>query len=288
MIEKEIEFRKKRELSEIISDSFAFIRQEYKPISKLIFTYVLPFLILYGIVAVYVQMKVIGILDLSNPESMMANIGPVYLNLLLFSLFGIFVQSLLIGTFYSYLEIYIKKGKGNFELSEITPLLFSNGLLALSASIVLFAVVMFGMFIFIIPGIYFANTFSLVIIIFMFEKKGLGNAFLRSWILVKSQWWNTFLLNIIGLVIISVMSFGISLPSSIFSASTNVMNSMKPGLVEQPQSYWIFIGLSTIVSSLFWIIPYTFITMQYLNLDERTKPKIPLQNSMAKNETEYK
>ena len=89
MVEKEIEFRKKRELSEIITDSFKFIKQEYKPISKLIFTYVLPFLILYGIVQVYVQMKVIGTIDLSNPDSMMANIGPIYLNLFLFSLFGI-------------------------------------------------------------------------------------------------------------------------------------------------------------------------------------------------------
>lgn len=273
MVEKEIEFRKKRELSEIISDSFLFIKQEYKPISKLIFTYVLPFLILYGIVQVYFQMKVIGNIDLSNPDSMMANIGPIYLNLFIFSLFGIFVQSLLIGTFYSYLEIYIKKGKGNFELSEITPLLFSNGLLALSASLVLFIVVIFGTFMFIIPGIYFANTFSLVIIIFMFEKKGLGNAFSRSWILVKSQWWNTFLLNIIGVVIIWAMSFVLSLPSLIIGVGTNVLNSIESGPVEQPQSYWIFIGLTTIISSLLWIIPYTFLAMHYFNLDERTKPK---------------
>jgi hypothetical protein len=280
MVEKEIEFRKKRELSEIISDSFLFIKQEYKPISKLIFTYVLPFLILYGIVQVYFQMKVLGNIDLSNPESMMANIGPIYLNLFLFSLFGIFVQSLLIGAFYSYLEIYIKKGKGNFELSEITPLLFSNGLLALSASLVLFIVVIFGMFIFIIPGIYFANTFSLVIIIFMFEKKGLGNAFSRSWILVKSQWWNTFLLNIIGVIIIWAMSFVLSLPSLIIGVGTNVLNSIESGPVEQPQSYWILIGLTTIISSLFWIIPYTFLAMHYFNLDERTKPRNSIQNNI--------
>ena len=280
MVEKEIEFRKKRELSEIISDSFLFIKQEYKPISKLIFTYVLPFLILYGIVQVYFQMKVLGNIDLSNPDSMMANIGPIYLNLFLFSLFGIFVQSLLIGAFYSYLEIYIKKGKGNFELSEITPLLFSNGLLALSASLVLFIVVIFGMFMFIVPGIYFANTFSLVVIIFMFEKKGLGNAFSRSWILVKSQWWNTFLLNIIGVVIIWAMSFVLSLPSLVIGVGTNVLNSVESGPVEQPQSYWILIGLTTIISSLFWIIPYTFLAMHYFNLDERTKPRNSIQNNI--------
>jgi len=280
MIEKEIEFRKKRELGEIFSDSFEFIKQEYKPISRLVFIYVLPFLVLYGIVQVYVQTKVIGTIDITNPDEIMANIGPIYTNIFLFSLFGIFVQSLLIGTFYSYIEIYIKKGKGNFELSEITPLLFSNGLLALSASIVLFIVVMLGVFVFIIPGIYFANSFSLVIIIYMFEKKGLGNAFSRSWNLVKSNWWNTLLLNIIGILIVWAMSFVITLPATLFGVKNNVTNALDTGLVEQPQSYWIFIGISTIISSLFWIIPYTFLAMHYFNLDKRTKSQTPPQNNV--------
>ncbi len=276
MIEKKIEFRKKRELGEIISDSFEFIKQEYKPISKLIITYVLPFLLLYGVVQVYFQMKVVGNIDMSDPESMMANIGPIYLNVFLFSLFGIFVQSLLIGTFYSYLEIYIRKGKGNFELSEITPLLFSNGLLALGASIVLFVIVMFGIIMCIIPGFYFANSFSLVVIVFMFERKGMGNALLRSWNLVKSDWWNTLLLNIVGIIIIWAMSFVLSIPSMVLGVSGNVLNVMKSGSVEQPQWYWLIIGITTVISSLLWIIPYTFLAFQYFNLDERTKSINPL------------
>ena len=273
MIEKEIQFRKKRELGEIISDSFEFIKQEYKPVSKLVFRYVLPFLILYGIVQVFVQQKILGAVDFTDTESMMADIIPIYKNIFLFSLFGIFVQSLLIGAFYSYIEIYIKKGKGNFELSEITPHLFSNGLLALSAGIVVFVISMFGLALCIVPGIYFANTFSLVVMILIFEKKGLGNAMSRSWSLVNSQWWNTLLLNIVGIVIIWVISFILSLPATIMGVGVNILNPMEQGVTEQPQWFWVLMGITTVITSLFWIIPYTFLAMQYFNLDERAKPE---------------
>ncbi len=127
MIQKEIEFRKKREMGDIFTDSFEFIRQEIKPISKLVAIYVLPFLILYGFVQIYLQKNVISKIDFTDTEALLENIGPVYLNVFIFALFGLFVQSLLIATYYSYIEVYIKKGKGNFDLS-----VFSQTILAVT------------------------------------------------------------------------------------------------------------------------------------------------------------
>lgn len=277
MIEKEIKFRKKRELGDILSDSFEFIKQEYKPISSLIFTYVLPFLILYGIVQVYIQMKLIGNIDLSDPEAMMANIGPVYKNIFLFSLFGIFVQSLLIGTYYSYIEIYIKKGKGNFKLSEIKPQLFSNSLIALGAGFVVFILTMIGIVMCIVPGIYFANTFSIVVMIALFERKGFGDAMSRSWKLVNFQWWNTLLINIVGIVIIWAAGFVLTLPAMLAGITSTIIGVKETGVINYPTWYWVLTGISTVISSLLWIIPFTFLAMQYFNLDESTKTENPLQ-----------
>ena len=270
MIEKEIQFRKKREIGDIFTDSFEFIKQEYKPISKLIGIYVLPFLLLYGLVQVYLQKNVISQFDFSNPDSLLENIGPIYLNMFLFSLFGLFVQSLLIATYYSYIEVYIKKGKGNFTLSEITPHLFANGLLAIGASFVLFVLVMIGVVLCIIPGIYFANTYSLVFFILIFEKKGFGSAFSRSAMLIKTQWWNTLLINILGIIIIWTVGFIMSIPTTITGLTKNIF---KPDLapVEYPEWYWVLIAFSTIISSVLYIIPYTFLAFQYFNLDEQSK-----------------
>ena len=116
-----------------------------------------------------------------------ANAGPIYSNLFMIYLFGLFVQSLLAATFYSYIEIYIKKGKGNFHLSEITPHLFSNGLLAVGANLVLSVIVFTGTIMCIVPGIYALNTFSLVVIIVIFEKRGVIYGLTRSWNLVNKH-----------------------------------------------------------------------------------------------------
>ena len=134
MEQKDIWFRKQRDLGVVISDSFDFLKQEAKPITRMIGIYVLPFVILYAGVQVYFQRNVLSQFDLTNPESIMADIGPFYLNLFMFMFFGLFVQSLLVGTYYSYLEAYIKHGKGNFQLTDISSKFFSNSLLALGAT----------------------------------------------------------------------------------------------------------------------------------------------------------
>ncbi|NQU53672.1 MAG: hypothetical protein HQ522_14145 [Bacteroidetes bacterium] len=272
MIEKEIQFRKKRELGEIISDSFEFIKQEYKPLFRLIFTYVIPFLVLYAIVQINVQQKIVGTIDLTNQESLIKNIGPFYLNIFLFSLFGVFVHALLIGVLYSYIEIYIKKGKGKFDLSEIKLNLFANGQLAIGSSIIFYVIVIFGLFLFIVPGIYFSITFSLVVMSVLFEKKGLGNAFARSWYLVRKQWWQTFFLIFLGIIITWIAGFALSIPSLLIYPDTSSVGAMETAAVELSQLHWVLMGITSVGSSLFWIVPFTFLAFQYFNLDERTKP----------------
>jgi hypothetical protein len=275
MSDKEIQFRKKREVGEIISDTIEFLKQEYKPIFRLIGIYVLPFLILYGIVQINIQMKIMGNVDFTDPESMMANIGPIYLNVFFSSFFALFVQSLLAGTFYSYLEVYIKKGKGNFELAEITPHLFSNSLIALGANMVLFIAVVIGVILCILPGLYFANTFSLLVMIAIFEKKGISSALTRSWNLVNSQWWNTLLLNILAIVILWGIGFFVSIPTMFTGVSNSILSIQETGVAQQPTWFWVLNGIATIITATFWIIPYTFLAFQYFNLDERSKPFHP-------------
>lgn len=281
MIPKEIQFRKKREIGEIISDSFEFLKQEHKQLLRLITIYVLPFLILYGIIQVQVQMKIVGSFDLTSPETIspeniMANSGPIFMNVFISSLFSLFVQSLLAAAFYSYVEVYIRKGKGNFEFSEISSRLFSNGLIALGANLLLFVAVTIGVMLCIIPGLYFANTFSLVLMIAIFEKRGITNAFSQSWNLVNRQWWNTFLLILLSLVIVWLIGFFISLPTIFLGVGNSIAGIQESGTIEQPVWYWVIIGASTVIAAVFWVIPYTFLAFQYFNLKERFASDMPV------------
>lgn len=276
MQKKEIQFSKKRELGEIISDAFEFLKQEINPLSRLIAIYVLPFVVLYAFGQVYLQRNVLGQLDLTDQEMLMQNIGPFYMNLFIFMGFGVFIQSLLIGTFYSYIEAYIKLGKGNFSFADISAKFFANSLLALGANIVLAIIIFFGILMCFIPGIYFANTFSLVVMIFIYEKKGLGDALSRSWKLVNSQWWNTLAVNLIGLIMVWAISFIFSIPSIIMGISGGLFTPNPTNPVDYPNWYWVLTGISAAASTILLIIPFTFLAFQYFNLKERENPTVKL------------
>lgn len=265
MIEKEIQFNEKRDIGKIIPDSFAFIKQERHTIASLITRYVLPFIILYAVALVILQKNVLGKLDLSTPETLMSQIGPVYTNILLFSFFGIFVQALLMATYYSFIEVYIKKGKGNFTMEDISGLLFINSLKALSAALFMFVAVMLGVIFCILPGIFLANSLSLIAFIIIFEKNRLGNAVSGSFSMVNSQWWNTFVLNLVGILIMWAIGFVFTIPSLLAGITVNIFDS---GSTQQdlPMWYWVLSGASTVVSMILWIIPYTFLAFQYFNL----------------------
>ncbi|WP_346863261.1 hypothetical protein [uncultured Draconibacterium sp.] len=278
MEQKEIHFRKKRELGVIISDSFQFLKQEIKPISKLILVYVLPFVILYAFGQVYFQKNVLSAIDLTNQEKLMENIGPFYRNVFLFLFFGLFIQSLLAGTFYTYIEAYVKNGKQNIVLTDISSKFFSNSLLALGANFVFFTIGFLGVMMCVLPGIYFANTFSLLLFIFIFEKKGLGDALSKSWKLVNTQWWNTFVLNLLAIILLWVVSMVMSVPTMILGISNSMFSSNPLSPANYPDWYWILTGVSAIISTLLMIVPFTFQAFQYFNLEERENPTIDFSN----------
>jgi hypothetical protein len=278
MEENKIRFSKKRELAQIMSDTLEFFKQEYKEILRMIGMYVLPFLVLYAGAQIYLQKNVLVNIDLSDPESLMSSLKPLQLNLFIFLLFGLFVQSLLVGTYYSYLEAYIKHGKGNFQLSDISSKFFSNSLMALGAGVVFTFASVFGLTLCFLPGIYLANTLSLMVFITIFEKKGIGYAATKSWSLVNTQWWNTLTLNVLGLVLFYAIGLVFSIPSMILGISGGFGAALSESPVEYPNWYWMLSGFASIASTIALIVPYTFLAFQYFNLEERENPGEELAN----------
>lgn len=265
---QEIQFRKQRELSEIITDSFLFLKQEIKPLTRLFVRYVLPFVLVYAATQVYMQKEIMSRLDFSNPEMILANIKPVFMPVFMCFLFELLVYSLFIGVFYTYVSLYVTKGRGNFDMQEITSALFSNSLKAFGAVLLFFMITICGLTLCVVPGVYFANTLSLVIFIVIFENRGAGNAFARSFYLVNKQWLNTLLINLSSLLVLFGTSFLFSIPALM---SDTVSGIQQNGIGEYPLWYWSVMFLSTVFSLAMSVILYTFIAFQYFNVDERTK-----------------
>ena len=142
-------------------------------------------------------------LDIPNdPEYLIESLKPLYKNIFIVSSFSIFVQTLFMGVVYSYIALYAEKGKGNFTLQDVTDRIFSNSLMLLGVVVIAITISFLGLMLCFLPGIYFANTFSVAAIAIVVEKKGIGQALSRSWKLVNFQWLNTFVVNLVGLLFI--------------------------------------------------------------------------------------
>lgn len=264
------DFRTKRESGEIIRTTMAFLRREYKPIVRLLFTYVFPFMVMYAIIQVQLSLKLIEMNDgiaAIDPEKLVGEMGGIMKHLMFSLFFNVFVQSLLAGVIYSYIQVY-RENDGQVSYGEVTQRLFPNSLKALAAALVVTTFALTGIFFFIIPGIFIANTLSLALFVAVFENKGVAAAIERSWVLVRKKWWQTLALNISGILIVYLSSILFSMPLYVY----DIFNAPPTGAELQLDNLhtWrlAMMGLSVAVSSLFTVVPFIFLALQYFNLAE--------------------
>ncbi len=269
-----IDFSRKRETFEIIADSFIFLRTESKQLLKITGVYILPFLIIYTAAQLYMQSKYAGFFELAlkqEPDQLIREAGPFYLNLLITLVFNVFVQSLFCAVIFTYIQAYIFKGRDNFSLQEITPVFFTNALVTLATGFTVTIASLSGLFLCIIPGIILANSLSLAVFIAVYERKGVLNAIIRSWILVRGQWWGTLGLNLLGILIVWMTGNILSLPVAM-AGGENFFSS-PPGSIKELASDWRWwiTGGSLLISTATSVVSYLFWALQYFNLSEREK-----------------
>lgn len=271
------EFRQKREPGEIINATLVFLRSEYRSLLKLTAIYVLPFMVLFAVTQVFLQIKITEAAEVITelePERLVQELGGLYGNFLIIIFFNVFVQSLFVALVYSYVQLYLEKGKGNFSETEVANLLFPNSLKAITAGFVVTIFSLIGLIFCILPGIVIANSLSLTVFIAIYENKELGYSLARSWALIKRQWWITFSLNVIGVLVVWLISITITLPAVFYDYFGGTSTIVSDEVAHIPQWRWWLSGLSVLVSSVAAIIPFMFLVFQYFNLAEREKEEI--------------
>jgi hypothetical protein len=273
-MEEPIVFQEKRNVGEIIIDSFRFIGSEKGPLFKFTVLYALPFIIILSALQLVITSKLSASLQSlreMQPEMMLQELGGVYKDYFLILIFSVFVQSLFMAVVYSYIHAYLDRGKGNFSNSEITTAFFSNAYIILGTALLVTLISLIGVIFCILPGILLANSLSLSVFIAIYERKGIGYSISRSWKLVNLQWWGTFALNLIGILTMKGVEMVISIPATMGIESNTIIN---PGesFTQMASNWrvWVMI-ISSVISSLLGIIVFVFQVFQYFNLKELEK-----------------
>lgn len=273
-MEQKIEMRKMRDFSAKINATFEFLRQNFKPLFKAIAYIAGPAILAQGVVYGYYNRSVINLTSAGQQgNGIFSFLGEFSLWLGLTLLLGGIAYVILVAVVGEYVRIYDSKPfPSTIEVTEVWDgvkgYLFSlTGALIVSA-----IVIMVGIVLLILPGVYVMIVLSLMAPVIIIERKSMGESFTRSFSLITDKWWSTFGLLFVTGLISGFMGYMFAIPQFIFTFLIT-FNSVSENPTVQP--LWYEVGL--ILSSTLYMtgaaflraIPILAIMFQYFNLVER-------------------
>ena len=215
-----VEFRKERDLGAIITDTFKFIRLEWKPFFSYVFKIaIIPILLAVASILYisYASSKAFSGIDLDtlNDANLFGNsveiIVAVFLMLVFYLVAYVMVN---IGSLY-YIKSYIENnGQVNFD--EIKQKVGEKFWAFVGLGILIALIVFVSMLLCFFPVIYTGIVLSLASSILVFENKTVSDAIGDSFNFIKGHWWETFGISIVIGILVSILSYIFSIPLVVY------------------------------------------------------------------------
>lgn len=220
---QKIEFNKFRTTSEIFSDYWRFMKEEWRSYCLVLGVFVLPF----AFVGAYLLSQqpnelfdVLATLENADVQNEFVPVGSVVSNMLLAMLCSFLAKFMGLFVSCAYIIKYMSSERNfsvsneRFGIDSFLPFFSQYGLLALLATIIMTITVSFGFVLFIVPGLILLPPMSLLIYD-VFITKSCSASFSRCVNLCKTNWRQSFsvvLLCYFAIIVIS-MILGVLVPS---------------------------------------------------------------------------
>lgn len=265
---EKINFQEVREFGDLVSVTFTFIRQNFKPLGKALLYIAGPFVLLTGL---FTSTMLIRVITTWSPETIKS--FPEWINSMAsFSLlnyvFTFVTTTVMAGVVYEYIVLYLDYGPSDFTFTDVMESLKEDSLHILGLALLTAFLVTAGMFLFFLPGIYLGVVFSPVFMVLLYEKQSITDSFSRCFQLISGHWWFTFGYLIVLFFILSIISIIISLPHTIIT-DTLMFNSASGHLSKNSQIIILISSIVTSVTTFLYAIPMVGIAFHYFNLVER-------------------
>jgi hypothetical protein len=255
-MQPKVELSQIRNLGEIIDDSILFFKQTWKPLLKSYFTISGFFLFAGVIISVFNQTKIFQLQQ--QGESIFS--ATYFLTIFFYLVNFIFISL----TGLSFITLYHEKGKEAPSVEEVWGYVKYYFLRVFGSSLLLTALWVVGIFLCILPGIYFMPVFLLIITIIVFENATLGYAFNRAFQLIRDRWWQMFgTLMVMGLIVgcaIVLLSIPLIIITALILFLTNVNH-------EHTESIALVLTFS--LFQVLWLLPTISIALTYFSLNEQ-------------------
>jgi hypothetical protein len=222
-MDSKIELARPRDFGEIISDTFAFIKQNFKPLLKYFFIFCGFFLLATGATDTLNQIQTLNRFNNYNPNSFDNPTGPfsAFTPTYFLTLFFMLVEYMAITIMtLSFMALYKQKGNEVPETEEMWGYFKFYFFRVAGSAFVVSILIILASLLCLIPGIYLYPIMTLVFPIIIIENASFGYAFNQSFKLIKDNWWPTFGVLVVISIILSVASVILVLPSAIFTAGS--------------------------------------------------------------------
>ncbi|MCA0132307.1 hypothetical protein [Winogradskyella alexanderae] len=220
MNRKFIEFRKQSDFSGILTDTFGFIRNEFKPLMKMVITIAGPAILVYLLslaVYNYVAGDIFNITSVGNPE---VNSGSLAISILAFFVYAISAIATYIligGTVLYYIKSYIDN-KGVVDYEEIKGNTYKAIGAFFGLGVLKVITLFFATMLCVLPVFYAMVPMAVVFSLYVFEtENSVTDAYSKSFYLVNADFWTAWGSYIVLFIIYYIIIVVFALPSSIYA-----------------------------------------------------------------------
>ena len=270
MTDNYINFKRQRELGEIITDTFKFLRENYRSLFSLILKIAGPMLIILSLSLGYYYYIGGG-----NPfleTGMDDNLWQFFLALFLLVISFLLFFTLLQGTVLHFIRSYIEN-KGAVVESEVFTGVKNDFGSLLGVGIIAPILVFFGLLLCLLPGIYLWVPMSFCFPLVVFGRIGAFDSIGDSFTLIKNNWWMTFLSLIVMTLLVYLIGLIFQIPMFIY-LMVKMVSVVQEGSAANPEAMfdWVYIVFSVIASIaqyLLYSILIIAIAFIYYDLDEK-------------------
>lgn len=245
-----IELNRPREFGDIISDTFAFGKQNFKPLLRSYFVIGGLLLVTDIIISAWVNTN-----RGDASVTTIAGIGELF--------FDFINHVVLTLVTLSYLAVYRQKDNYPADTIEVWGYFKYYFFRVLFTQIVLVICAAIGFFFCFLPGVYLSVVFSLVTPIMVIENGSFRYSFDRAFKVIKENWWLTFGAILLIVMVTVMIMLIIMLPPMIIYGGTQWLTGEKlntfAGVLQS-----VMINFAQVL----WIVPVITITLVYYSLTE--------------------
>lgn len=204
-----VELKRERDLGAIISDTFKFLRLEWKPLFSILLKMALIPVLVNFVLAIYDASDTLTNTS-ANPFSN-------------FSLITILIYIIAIGNFYLIsliVNMYIKEyidTKGNVDRAVVVNEVKKHFLSFAGMGVITSLIIFVGLIFCIVPGLYLMVPLSVVGSVYVFQSEEALASISNAFTTIKGYWWETFGVVIVVFIILMIAFSIFSIPSVIYT-----------------------------------------------------------------------